>query len=80
MRWMVALNDIDLSLTEGAYGFLGANGAGKSTLMNILAGNLQPTFGRILLGGEDVSTMGSHFRSRIGYCPQQQTRYPSFTP
>lgn len=76
----LVLNDIDLSLTEGVYGFLGANGAGKSTLMNILTGNLQPTFGRILLGGEDVSTMGSHFRSRIGYCPQQQTLYPSFTP
>lgn len=76
----LALNDIDLSLPEGVYGFLGANGAGKSTLMNILAGNLQPTFGRILLDGEDVSTMGSHFRSRIGYCPQQQALYPSFTP
>ena len=24
--------------------------------------------------------MGSHFRSRIGYCPQQQALYPSFTP
>lgn len=76
----LALNDIDLSLPEGVYGFLGANGAGKSTLMNILTGNLQPTFGRILLDGEDVSTMGSHFRSRIGYCPQQQALYPSFTP
>ena len=32
----LALNDIDLSLPEGVYGFLGANGAGKSTLMNIL--------------------------------------------
>lgn len=74
-----ALDDINLSLPEGVYGILGPNGAGKSTLMNILTGNLQPTSGRILLDGEDVSALGSRFRSRIGYCPQQQTLYPSFT-
>ena len=34
---------------------VGENGAGKSTLMKILSGAEQPTTGRILLGGEEVS-------------------------
>ena len=45
----VALNYVDLNLTPGIYGLLGANGAGKSTLIKILTGNLKPTSGDILL-------------------------------
>lgn len=73
------LKDITACLTEGVYGFLGPNGAGKSTLMNILTGNLFPTEGHILLNGEDIYKLGSVFRKQLGYMPQQQTLYPSFT-
>ena len=75
-----ALQDINLSLTEGIYGILGPNGAGKSTLMNILTGNMKPSQGHVTLDGEDVAKLGERFRRRVGYCPQQQTLYPSFTP
>ncbi len=74
-----ALRGISLDLTPGIYGILGPNGAGKSTLMNILTGNLTQTSGRILLDGQDIHTLGASYRSRLGYCPQQQTFYPSFT-
>ncbi len=77
---VTALRDIDLTLTEGIYGILGPNGAGKSTLMNILTGNLEASEGRVLLDGEDATKLGEGFRRRVGYCPQQQTLYPSFTP
>ena len=77
---VTALRDIDLVLTEGIYGILGPNGAGKSTLMNILTGNLEASEGRVLLDGEDAVKLGEGFRRRVGYCPQQQTLYPSFTP
>ena len=77
---VTALQDIDLVLTEGIYGILGPNGAGKSTLMNILTGNLEAYEGRVLLDGEDAVKLGEGFRRRVGYCPQQQTLYPSFTP
>lgn len=74
-----ALIDVNLTLTEGIYGLLGPNGAGKSTLMNILTGNIRATSGRILLDNCDITTMGRDFRSKIGYMPQQQFFYPSFT-
>lgn len=74
-----ALKGVELTLTPGIYGLLGPNGAGKSTMMNILTGNLKQSGGVILLDGEDIRTLGSAFRRRIGYCPQQQTFYPSFT-
>ena len=75
-----ALYDISLTLNEGIYGLLGPNGAGKSTLMNILTGNLTQTSGHILLDGQEVSASNPLFRAKIGYMPQQQALYPTFTP
>lgn len=74
-----ALKGINLTLTEGVYGMLGPNGAGKSTLMNILSGNLEQSDGEIRLDGADIRSLGSAYRARLGYMPQQQTFYPSFT-
>lgn len=74
-----ALGDIDFALQPGIYGLLGPNGAGKSTLMNILTGNLLPTLGHITLNEQDTVGLGARFRSRLGYCPQQQSLYPGFT-
>ena len=74
-----ALRGLTLTLTPGIYGLLGPNGAGKSTLMNILTGNLRPTAGRILFDGQEITSLGKEFRSRLGYCPQQQTLYSGYT-
>lgn len=74
-----ALRGVNITLTEGVYGLLGPNGAGKSTMMNILTGNLAQSEGKILLEGEDIRNLGAAFRKRLGYMPQQQTYYPSFT-
>ncbi len=74
-----ALKGVNMTLSEGIYGLLGPNGAGKSTLMNILTGNLSQTEGEILFDGTDVRALGADFRKQLGYMPQQQTYYPSFT-
>jgi ABC-type multidrug transport system ATPase subunit len=74
-----ALTNVDLTLQEGIYGFLGPNGAGKSTMMNIITGNIPPTSGSVYYDGEDVFQMGARFRSKLGYMPQQQALYPTFT-
>lgn len=43
-----ALTDISLAIHQGEFvGFIGRNGSGKSTLMNIVAGQMNPTFGRV---------------------------------
>ncbi len=74
-----ALEDISLELDCGIYGLLGPNGAGKSTLMNIITGNIKPTEGRVLWDGEDIRELGGSFRRLIGYAPQQQGLYNSFS-
>lgn len=73
------LCDVSFVLENGVYGLLGPNGAGKSTLMQLITMNLQPTWGKIYWNGKDISEAGAELRSVLGYMPQQQTLYPSFT-
>ena len=75
----VALDEISLSLTQGVYGLLGPNGAGKSTLMNLLTLNLRQESGEICWEGKEVAGMGRKYRKLIGYAPQQQGVYESFS-
>lgn len=75
----VALDEISLSLTQGVYGLLGPNGAGKSTLMNLLTLNLRQEAGEICWEGKEVASMGRKYRKLIGYAPQQQGVYESFS-
>jgi simple sugar transport system ATP-binding protein len=53
---VTALTDVSLRLERGeVLGLIGDNGAGKSTLIKIICGFQQPTSGRILLNGEEVT-------------------------
>jgi ABC-type multidrug transport system ATPase subunit len=74
-----ALAEVSFTFGPGLYGLLGPNGAGKSTMMNIITGNLRPTKGKVLWNGKSVQHMGRDFRRILGYMPQQQTLYDSFT-
>lgn len=59
-----ALAGIDLRLAEGDFAVvIGGNGAGKSTLLNVLAGEVTPDAGRIVLDAQDVTELPSHQRS-----------------
>jgi len=75
----LALNNISLTLDNGIYGLLGPNGAGKSTLMNVITGNIQPSSGNITWNGKDIKQLKSEYRSILGYAPQQQGLYDSFS-
>ena len=74
-----AVNDFSVRLTPGVYGLLGPNGAGKSTLMNIITDNLRADSGSVLLNGKDILTLGADYRDLLGYMPQQQGLYDSYT-
>ena len=51
-----AVDDFNLSIEKGElYGLIGPNGAGKTTVFNMLTGVYNPTDGKILLDGEDVT-------------------------
>lgn len=75
----IALREISLSLTAGVYGLLGPNGAGKSTLMNLITENSKPDQGEICWKGKEIGKYGSGYRKILGYAPQQQGLYDSFT-
>ena len=72
-----ALAGVSLNLSPGLYGLLGPNGAGKSTLINIVTGSLAPDGGHVLWDGEPARGIG--FRRILGYMPQQQGLYDSYT-
>ena len=74
-----ALRGVDLDLPEGMFGLLGPNGAGKSTFMNIVAGLIEPTAGKIYLDGHDVVKNPRYMRERLGYLPQDFGFYPDLS-
>lgn len=75
----VALQDFHAVFENGIYGILGPNGAGKSTLINILTDNLLRDSGRILCNETEITKMKAQYRKIMGYMPQQQQLYDSFT-
>lgn len=74
-----ALDGFTFEFTPGIYGLLGPNGAGKTTLMNLITDNLKPTSGEALCDGMPIKELGSAYRAKIGFMPQQQNIYPAFT-
>ena len=68
------VNDVALRLQQGEIvGLLGPNGAGKTTTFYMIVGLIQPMAGRILLDGQDITTMPMYQRARlgIGYLSQE---------
>lgn len=63
----LAVGDVSLRVDAGRItGLIGPNGAGKTTTFNAICGVITPTSGRVLLGGRDVSKLGTHQRARLG--------------
>ena len=54
-------------------GLLGPNGAGKTTTFYMVVGFVQPNEGRVLLDGQDITSLAMYLRARkgIGYLPQE---------
>lgn len=77
-----ALGDLTIDLPSGMIGLLGSNGAGKTTLMRILCGIIQPTNGRVLVDGHDLSDPSARraLKRVLGYLPQDIEPYPNLNP
>ena len=57
-------------------GLLGLNGAGKTTTLRMLASDLLPTAGRIMVAGIDLVDEPEKVRPKIGYLPDRPPLYP----
>ena len=76
---VAALQGVTLAIPQGMFGLLGPNGAGKTTLMRIVAGLLEPTSGRVVLDGVDVTEKPERIWAQLGYLPQEFGFYPHLT-
>jgi ABC-type multidrug transport system fused ATPase/permease subunit len=67
-----ALHNVTFTMNQGeSIGVVGESGAGKSTLIDMLLGLIEPSGGKVLVNGENLSDVLPQWRSWIGYVPQQ---------
>ena len=79
---MDILRDISITIPDQRLMvFTGPNGGGKTTLAKIIMGLVQPTSGRILYNGQDVTPLSITDRARLGisYGFQQPPRFKGIT-
>ena len=70
-----ALKSVDIEVPRGCiFGLLGPNGAGKSTFINILAGTVIKTAGKVSVWGSDLDSHSRQLRANIGIVPQELYR------
>jgi branched-chain amino acid transport system ATP-binding protein len=74
---------LSLKVAAGArHALIGPNGAGKTTVINLLTGVIEPSAGRILLEGQDITDLPVHQRVRRGLSRTFQINqlYADLTP
>jgi putative ABC transport system ATP-binding protein len=80
-----ALRNVSFTVGKGEFiAVMGPSGCGKSTLLHLLGGLLQPTGGRILIDGIDISSLADAERTtvrrqKIGYVFQRFNLLPTLT-
>jgi zinc transport system ATP-binding protein len=73
------LDNISLNIEKGEFiGIIGPNGSGKSTLVNIMVGNLKPSYGEVLYNGRGILEIKD--KSFIGYVPQKSYSFNTSFP
>jgi branched-chain amino acid transport system ATP-binding protein len=69
-----AVDGVDLALGPGdRHAVIGPNGAGKSTFLNLIAGTVRPSAGRVRLRGRDITRTAAAARARLGIARTFQT-------
>lgn len=75
-----AVDDLCLTVEKGkVFGFIGPNGAGKTTTIKLLTGILQPTGGRVIVGGQDMALHPIVAKRFIGFVPDSHETYDRLT-
>ncbi|HEY4128026.1 MAG TPA: ATP-binding cassette domain-containing protein [Gammaproteobacteria bacterium] len=75
-----AVSNLSFSLAKGEIlGLLGPNGAGKTSTLQMLAGHLAPSAGRIEIAGIDLLDEPLKAKAALGYLPELPPLYPDLT-
>ncbi|GAI35632.1 unnamed protein product, partial [marine sediment metagenome] len=76
----LALRGIDFGVRQGEFVvILGPNGAGKTTLIKVLATIMNPSSGRVLIGGLNPKNDAGEIRRQIGVVTHQTFLYSNLT-
>ncbi len=75
------LKDVSVKINDRFVAVTGPNGGGKSTLAKIISGIYTPTSGKILLDGEDITSLSITERAKkgISFAFQQPVRFKGIT-
>ncbi len=76
------VDDLSIYVEDGeVVGLLGPNGAGKTTSFYMIVGLITPDSGRVLLDGEDITSLPMYERARrgISYLPQEPSVFRKLT-
>ena len=82
---IIALGGLDISIQKGEFvAIMGPSGSGKSTLLNLLGGLDQPTSGKVILDGHDLSAykeeqLATIRREKMGFIFQRHDLFPVLT-
>jgi ABC-2 type transport system ATP-binding protein len=80
-RWygnVVAVNEVTMTIGPGVTGLLGPNGAGKSTIIHMISGFLEPSRGKLTIGGAASWDNPDIYRT-LGLVPEQDSVYAFLT-
>jgi ABC-2 type transport system ATP-binding protein len=77
---IAAARDVSFDLRPGeVLGLLVPNGSGKSTTLSMLVGLVEPSGGRVMLDGRDVSEDLLAYKAKLGYVPEEAVLYSYLT-
>jgi ABC-2 type transport system ATP-binding protein len=77
---LTAVDHLNLEIAEGEiFGLVGPDGAGKTTTMRMLCGLMNPTEGKAMVAGHDVSRELDAVKDQIGYMAQRFGLYSDLT-
>jgi len=77
---LCAVNNLSFDIHRGeVLGLLGPNGAGKSTTIQMITGNLAPSFGQISINSIDILDRPKKAKQYLGYLPEHPPVYKEFS-
>jgi branched-chain amino acid transport system ATP-binding protein len=79
---LTAVDHVDLRVEAGTiHSLIGPNAAGKTTLFNLISGELEPSAGRVIFSGQDITALPTHCMPHLGLGRsfQRSSLFPKLT-